>query len=149
MEGEELVGVDADEAVAAAQVVVEEGEGFVGVEGEEPEGEFGEFDGARIFVDAVEAALGDESPRDDRAVRVRGRRLRQSSLRCGTRRRDPPPPCERVAGLLLDTEDHADFAVDWLDLVWVGNDKEAFEGEVVALFEDVADGLSALAPEGL
>ena len=55
---------EAEEGVAAAEVVVEEGEGGADGEAVEPEGDLGEFDGERVLVDAVDAALEDEAADD-------------------------------------------------------------------------------------
>ena len=57
----EAVEPAADEGVAALDLVVEEGEGEVGVHRLDPEGEAGEFDGEGVEVDAVNAALDDEA----------------------------------------------------------------------------------------
>jgi hypothetical protein len=61
VKGADLLEVEADEGVAVAEGVVEEGEGFVFAEGEQPEGELGQLDGGGVLVDAVEAAFGDEA----------------------------------------------------------------------------------------
>jgi hypothetical protein len=50
---------DADEGIAAADAVVEEGEGFAVAMGFEPEGDAAQFDGEGVFVDAVDA-VGDD-----------------------------------------------------------------------------------------
>ena len=57
----EVVEGSADEGVAVAEVVVEEGEGLGGGDGFEPESEFGEFDGNGVEVDAIEAVFDDFS----------------------------------------------------------------------------------------
>ena len=59
-----VVDAQADERVAAAQVVVEEGEGRANGEAVEPEGDFGKLDGERVLVDAVDAALEDHAAND-------------------------------------------------------------------------------------
>ena len=58
-EGAEFFHDAADEGVAVAEVVVEEGKGLGGGDGFEPEGELGEFDGDGVEVDAVEAVFDD------------------------------------------------------------------------------------------
>ncbi len=50
---------DAHEAIAAADAVVQEGEGFAGHLAFDPERDFAEFDGERVFVHAVNA-VGDD-----------------------------------------------------------------------------------------
>ena len=57
----QLAFVGSQQGVAAAQVVVEEGEGFVFGKRDEPEGEFRHFDGHGVFVDSVEAAFTDQT----------------------------------------------------------------------------------------
>ena len=57
--GGDEVGGGAEEAVAGADVVVEEAEGLAGIDGLEPEGDAAEFDGHGVDVHAVEAAAGD------------------------------------------------------------------------------------------
>ena len=83
-----VVDAQADERVAAAQVVVEEGEGRANGEAVQPEGDFGKLDGERVLVDAVDAALEDHAADDglvgelgfvDDPVRKRGRASRMSS----------------------------------------------------------------------
>ena len=59
-----VVDAQTDERVAAAQVVVEEGEGRADGEAVEPEGDFGKLDGERVLVDAVDAALEDHAADD-------------------------------------------------------------------------------------
>ena len=54
----------AEERVAAAQVVVQERERRADGEAVEPEGDLGQFDGERVLVDAVDAALEDEAADD-------------------------------------------------------------------------------------
>ena len=54
----------ADERVAAAQVVVEEGEGRADGEAVQPERDLGQFDGQRVLVDAVDAAFEDHAADD-------------------------------------------------------------------------------------
>ena len=61
-----------DEAVAAFQRVIEEGEFVVARQRREPERQLGEIDGARVLVDAVEAALRDEPAGMQLLVLVRG-----------------------------------------------------------------------------
>jgi hypothetical protein len=63
VEALDLARGEADERVAVAEGVVEEGEGVVLGEGGEPEGELGEVDGEGVLVDAVEAELGDLAAR--------------------------------------------------------------------------------------
>src|SRR5690606_966725 len=70
VEALDLVEVEADEGVAVAEGVVDEGEGEVFAEGDEREGELGELDGRRVLVDAVEAALGDEAASVEAGVGV-------------------------------------------------------------------------------
>ena len=60
-EGLDLPAGEAHEGIAAADGVVEEGEGMVLGQGGEPEGELGEVHGHGVAVHAVEAALGDEA----------------------------------------------------------------------------------------
>ena len=55
---------EAEEGVAAAEVVVEEGERGADGEAVEPEGDLGEFHGQGILVDAVDTALEDEAADD-------------------------------------------------------------------------------------
>ena len=55
---------ETDQRVAAAQVVVEEGQRRADGEAVEPEGDLRQFDGQRILVDAVDAALEDHPPDD-------------------------------------------------------------------------------------
>ncbi len=50
--------------------MVEKGELVIARERREPEREFGEFDRARVLIDAVEAALRDEAARMQRLVLV-------------------------------------------------------------------------------
>ena len=57
--GGDEVGGGAEQAVAVADVVVEEAEGFAGIDGFQPEGDAAELDGHRVDVHAVEAAAGD------------------------------------------------------------------------------------------
>ena len=71
MKAAELPAREADEAVAGANGVVEEGEGMVAGEGGEPEGELGEVHGHRVAVHAVEAALGDEAAGEEQLVFIR------------------------------------------------------------------------------
>ena len=59
-----VVDAQADERVAAAQVVIEEGEGRTNGEAVEPEGDFGELDCERVLVDTVDAALEDHAADD-------------------------------------------------------------------------------------
>ena len=54
-----LSGTDAEQGIAALERVVEEGEGPVALQGDEPEGELGHLHGHRVDVHAVEAAVGD------------------------------------------------------------------------------------------
>ena len=67
----DLRGVEADEAVAGAQRVVEEGEWVLARQRREPERELGEVHGHRVLVDAVEAALRDEAAGVEHLVLVR------------------------------------------------------------------------------
>ena len=57
--GGDEVGGGAEQAVAVADVVVEEAEGLAGIDGFQPEGDAAELDGHRVDVHAVEAATGD------------------------------------------------------------------------------------------
>ena len=59
-----IVDAQADERVAAAQVVVEEGEGRADGEAVQPERDLGQFDGQRVLVDAVDAAFEDHAADD-------------------------------------------------------------------------------------
>ena len=59
-----VVDAQADEGVAAAQVVVEEGEGRADGEAVQPEGDLGELDGEGVLVDAVDAAFEDHAADD-------------------------------------------------------------------------------------
>ncbi len=78
----ELLEVDAEQRVAAAQGVIEEGEGPVLVEGDEPERELGHLHGERVLVHAVEAAFADQPRGNGKPlVRVSG----QQCLVEGTR----------------------------------------------------------------
>ena len=52
----------ADEGVAAAEGVVEEGERLVLGEGDQPEGQLAEFDGGLVTVDSAQAARRDAAP---------------------------------------------------------------------------------------
>jgi hypothetical protein len=54
--GGDEVGGGAEEAVAGADVVVEEAEGLAGIDGLQPEGDAAELDGHGVDVHAVEAA---------------------------------------------------------------------------------------------
>ncbi len=63
---------EADEGVAVAEVVVEEGEGVVAGQRGEPERELGEIDGHPVLIDAVEAALGDEAAGEQEGRLVAG-----------------------------------------------------------------------------
>ena len=57
MEGHHLrLGDQADEGVAAAEGVVEEGERLVLGQGDQPEGQLAEFDGGFVTVDTAKAA---------------------------------------------------------------------------------------------
>ncbi len=56
--------MDAEQAVTAAQVVVEEAEGTPLGQRYQPDGELGEFNRQWIEIDAVEAAFGDEAAGD-------------------------------------------------------------------------------------
>jgi hypothetical protein len=62
-DGVVLEGIEpgSDEAVAAAELVIEEGEGQRGVHGFDPEGEAGQLDGEGVEIDPVEAVLDDEA----------------------------------------------------------------------------------------
>ena len=53
---------EADERIAAAQMMVEEGQGRADGEAVEPEGYLRQLDGQRILVDAVDTALEDHPP---------------------------------------------------------------------------------------
>ena len=59
-----IVDAQADERVAAAQMVVEEGEGRADGEAVQPERDLGQFDGQRVLVDAVDAAFEDHAADD-------------------------------------------------------------------------------------
>ena len=59
-----VVDAQADERVAAAQVVVEEGERRADGEAVQPERDLGQFDGQRVLVDAVDAAFEDHAADD-------------------------------------------------------------------------------------
>ena len=63
---------EADQRVAAAQMVVEEGQGRADGEAVEPEGDLRQLDGQGILVDAVDTALEDHPP-DDGLVGQLGR----------------------------------------------------------------------------
>ena len=101
-----LAFVDAEQRVAAAQGVVEEGEGPVLCERHQPERELRHLDGQRVLVHAVEAALGHEAPGDGQPLvgvagevaRSRTSPVERSPFGRDVRRlrlaapRDPPTP---------------------------------------------------------
>ena len=72
MERLDLARREADERVAVAQRVVEEREGVLTCQRDEPERELGQIDRHRVAVDAVQAALRDEPPGVDDLVFVGG-----------------------------------------------------------------------------
>ncbi|MNV66341.1 hypothetical protein D3C71_1590890 [compost metagenome] len=57
--------MDAKQTVTAAEVVIEEPEGPVLGQSNQPDGELGEFDCQRVQIDAIEAAFCDEAASDD------------------------------------------------------------------------------------
>jgi hypothetical protein len=57
-------GADANQGIAALERVVEEGEGPVALQRDEPEGELGHLHGHRVDVHAVEAAVRDYAASD-------------------------------------------------------------------------------------
>ena len=70
MERLDLLERQADERVAVAEGVVEEGQGVVLGQGREPQGELRQVDGDLVAVDAVEAVAGDEPAGVDPLVLV-------------------------------------------------------------------------------
>jgi leucyl-tRNA synthetase len=62
-----LQSVDAEQTVTTAQVVIKEAKGTALGQRHQPDGELGKFDRQRVQIDAVQAALGDETARDHRA----------------------------------------------------------------------------------
>jgi hypothetical protein len=71
VKGNDLVGGQPDEGIAAAQRVIQECEGVVAGKGGEPEGQFRQINGNRVSVDSVEATMGNEPSSVEEFIGIR------------------------------------------------------------------------------